>query len=265
MQAQGYTLNSGSDWLGYVYPNLNGTVPPVQGGSNGASFSSQSVPTLLVPGQVAPVSVTMCNTGGTTWTAAGAYRLGSQSPQDNFTWGTNRITLSASDNIAPGQCKQFAFNITAPATPGTYNFQWRMVQDGVEWFGAASSTVQIQVVSAASNNASFSSQSVPTVLQPGQVAPVSVTMCNTGGTTWTAASSYRLGSQSPQDNLTWGTGRIHLSATDSIAPGQCKQFTFNITAPSAPGTYNFQWRMVRELVAWFGAYSPLVQIQVRNS
>lgn len=30
MISQGYTQDSGSDWLGYVYPNLNGTVPTVQ-------------------------------------------------------------------------------------------------------------------------------------------------------------------------------------------------------------------------------------------
>ena len=28
--AQGYTENSGSDWLGYVYPNSGGTTPPIQ-------------------------------------------------------------------------------------------------------------------------------------------------------------------------------------------------------------------------------------------
>ena len=31
--AQGYTENSGSDWLGYVYPNSGGTTPPIQRGS----------------------------------------------------------------------------------------------------------------------------------------------------------------------------------------------------------------------------------------
>jgi len=30
MIAQGYTVNSGSDWLGYVYPNTNGSVPAIQ-------------------------------------------------------------------------------------------------------------------------------------------------------------------------------------------------------------------------------------------
>jgi hypothetical protein len=27
MASQGYTQNSGSDWLGYVYPNLTGAMP----------------------------------------------------------------------------------------------------------------------------------------------------------------------------------------------------------------------------------------------
>lgn len=30
MTALGYTQNSGSDWLGYVYPNLTGTIPAIQ-------------------------------------------------------------------------------------------------------------------------------------------------------------------------------------------------------------------------------------------
>jgi serine protease len=29
-QADGYTLNTGSDWLGYVYQNTNGNVPTIQ-------------------------------------------------------------------------------------------------------------------------------------------------------------------------------------------------------------------------------------------
>jgi hypothetical protein len=29
----------------------------------------------------------------------------------------------------------FAFQVRAPAQGGLYDFQWRMVQDGAEWFG----------------------------------------------------------------------------------------------------------------------------------
>jgi hypothetical protein len=43
--------------------------------------------------------------------------------------------------VAPGQEKTFRFAVTPPVTPGTYNFQWRMVQEQVEWFGENSHNV----------------------------------------------------------------------------------------------------------------------------
>ncbi|WP_426117535.1 RHS repeat-associated core domain-containing protein, partial [Massilia sp. PWRC2] len=46
---------------------------------------------------------------------------------------------------APGQTAGYTFQVTAPAAAGTYNFQWKMVQDQVEWFGATSPNLAIQV------------------------------------------------------------------------------------------------------------------------
>ena len=96
--------------------------------SSFATFVSQSVPSLMFAGKTYPVSVTMNNGGSTTWTAAGNYKLGSQLPQDNTYWGTNRVAIPAS--VPPGANITFNFNVTAPVTPGAYNFQWMMVQDG---------------------------------------------------------------------------------------------------------------------------------------
>ena len=42
--------------------------------------------------------------------------------------------------------QSYTFNLTAPTTPGTYNFQSRLVQDGVEWFGEISPNVAISVI-----------------------------------------------------------------------------------------------------------------------
>lgn len=231
--------------------------------ANGSQLVTQNVPTTMTVGQVRSVSVTLTNTGTTTWTQAGGYKLGTQNPQDNTLWtGFTRVYLDAGDSIAPGQQKTFTFNITAPATPGTYNFQWQMVQEGVAWFGAFSTNVAIQVTASPVDDSQFVSQSVPATLNAGETRSVSVTMRNSGSSTWTPANGYKLGSQNPQDNGTWGTGRVDLAAGNSIAPGQQKTFTFNITAPGTPGTYNFQWRMLREGVAWFGAFSTNVAIQV---
>jgi YD repeat-containing protein len=115
---------------------------------------------------------------------------------------------------------------------------------------------------AATNNAAFISQSAPTTLIAGQTANISVTMQNTGTTTWTIAEGYKLGSQNSKDNGTWGTGRVALPA--SVAPGAQVTFTFPVNAPPAPGTYNFQWRMLREGVEWFGGYTTNVVITVNN-
>ena len=38
---------------------------------------------------------------------------------------------------ASGSQVTFNFNITAPANVGYYHFQWRMLQENVEWFGSA--------------------------------------------------------------------------------------------------------------------------------
>jgi len=119
-------------------------------GPDDAQFISQNAPpSSMLPGQTFLASVTMKNSGTNTWTDANGYRLGSQNPQNNLNWGLNRANLSSSESIAEGQSKTFTFLITSPSTPGTYNFQWRMVKDSATplWFGDASSNVVVQVSS----------------------------------------------------------------------------------------------------------------------
>jgi RHS repeat-associated protein len=119
---------------------------------NGATFISQSVPSAMNAGQQYIVSVTMRNTGTKTWTAADQHRLGSQNPQDNGTWGIARVGVPAT--VAPGSDATFTFNVTAPASPGTYYFQWRMLQEGVEWFGDYTANVAVTVTQPAAGGCS---------------------------------------------------------------------------------------------------------------
>jgi hypothetical protein len=108
-----------------------------------ARFVIGSVPTQMVPGQTYTVSVTMLNTGLTVWFPDALYGLGSQNPQDNAIWGVQRVAVPGP--VVPGQPVSFSFDVSAPSTPGTYHFQWRMVQDGVEWFGDFTPDVVITV------------------------------------------------------------------------------------------------------------------------
>ncbi|HRH44526.1 MAG TPA: NBR1-Ig-like domain-containing protein [Pyrinomonadaceae bacterium] len=109
-----------------------------------SALINQSVPSDMQTGQTYPVSITLQNDGSYTWRSSEGYQLGSQSPTNNFTWGLNRVNLP--NDVAPGQQVTFSFNITAPTSPGVYNFQWQMIQNGVEWFGEPTPNVPIEVI-----------------------------------------------------------------------------------------------------------------------
>jgi hypothetical protein len=113
---------------------------------NDAAFVSQSVPATMIAGETYAVTVSMLNEGTNTWTPGQLYRLGSQNPQDNGTWGLGRVNLLAGDSVSQGATTTFSFVVTAPSSPGSYNFQWQMVQDGVEWFGAKTPNIAVQVI-----------------------------------------------------------------------------------------------------------------------
>jgi hypothetical protein len=112
------------------------------------------------------------------------------------------------------------------------------------------------------NDAVFLAQSVPGSMATGQRVPVSVTMLNTGSTTWSEATGHRLGSQAPQDNTTWGAARQVLPAP--VPPGQQVTISFSVTAPPGPNAV-FQWRMVQELREWFGAFTPALTVQTESA
>lgn len=112
---------------------------------NDAGFVTQIVPSFVTAGKPFLVKLGFQNTGSEVWTPAGNYRLGSQNPQDNSTWGTSRQQLAPGDMIGYQQQKWFEFNAVAPSVPGNYMFQWRMLKEGVEWFGEFSPAIQIAV------------------------------------------------------------------------------------------------------------------------
>ncbi|MBI4348035.1 MAG: right-handed parallel beta-helix repeat-containing protein [Elusimicrobia bacterium] len=112
------------------------------------------------------------------------------------------------------------------------------------------------------NGAVFVRQKVPKKLDAGETGKVELTFRNSGHEPWTAAGGFALGSQAPRDNQRFRSGRVRLSPGTRIEPGETLTWTFAIKAPREPGTYTFQWRMVRERVEWFGHPSKPVDIRV---
>jgi hypothetical protein len=106
--------------------------------------TAQSFPQTMSPGVSYPVSFTM-RSGAAKWQTAGnyPYRLGLWNPQDSLVWGVNRRNLSGP--VPPFSEVKFDFNVTAPSVAGQYHFQWRMLQEGVEWFGSSSPDLVVTV------------------------------------------------------------------------------------------------------------------------
>ncbi|MCB9895268.1 MAG: hypothetical protein H6839_12520 [Planctomycetes bacterium] len=142
---QGSNVPAGSTGLVLEVPIRD----DIQG--NYAQILSLSAPTTMTAaGEQYTVEVTVKNMGSTTWTSAGnkPWRLGSQSPQDNKVWGMSRVPIPDGQEVRPKDTYVFSFTVTAPATAGEYNMRWRMVQDGVEWFGQMSEQLKITVEAA---------------------------------------------------------------------------------------------------------------------
>jgi hypothetical protein len=124
-----------------IYPASSGGGGGSGGATNDAAFVTQNVPTTMNPGQAYSASIRMRNTGSSTWNSS--YKLSSENPAGNLTWGLNSLNLPTS--VLPGSEVTFNFTLTAPSTPGTYNFQWRMTKDGTGGFGALTANQQISV------------------------------------------------------------------------------------------------------------------------
>jgi hypothetical protein len=98
-----------------------------------AQLMASTLPASMEAGQTITVRLTLKNTGISTWSESAQYRLGAANDQDPF--AAARQFLAPGETVAPGQRATFAFDLTAPASPGTYHTQWQMLKEGVARFG----------------------------------------------------------------------------------------------------------------------------------
>ncbi len=74
------------------------------------------------------------------------FYLSSSNPIGNNNWGVRNVYLPK-EYVAPGEYITFNFQITAPATPGDYSFEWVMIDDKGQPFGEPTERKFIAVTS----------------------------------------------------------------------------------------------------------------------
>jgi len=108
-----------------------------------ASCTSYTVTSPIYPGDTFTATIVMKNTGYNTWVNP-SWRLGSSvyAGTNNYltSGNTNEERINLPNNVAPDGTVTFSISKTAPTNTGTFNYEWRMVREGVAWFGAKCGT-----------------------------------------------------------------------------------------------------------------------------
>ncbi len=90
-----------------------------------------------------------------------------------------------------------------------------------------------------------------------------VTMKNTGTTTWSSGVNGYTLNRNPQGTDPFQQGSVYYATlSSSVSPGNSGVFTMYLTSPSAPGTYTETWQMSNVSSVFFGGTATLTRTVV---
>ncbi|MBB6460454.1 sulfatase-like hydrolase/transferase [Flammeovirga kamogawensis] len=133
----------------------------------------------------------------------------------------------------------------------------------VEWLedkSSARTSIIKNKVLLSSSSASFISQTVPHTLTSNAKQEVYITFQNRSNETWEINDKFVLENNT---NTAW-VGTKSITLDKSIAPLQSHTFSFEITAPSKNGLYDFQWKLKNQSSSWGEVLSPKMTLSVGN-
>lgn len=209
-----------------------------------------AVPATMRAGQPYVLSVTMKNTGTTAWPAGGVFKLGSQGPQDNWNWGVNRFVLSAP--VASQQTVVFTMPVSAPLVTGNYAFQWRMVQEGVTWFGQTTANAQVSVVTGVGPVSTLTA--TPSNVRMAGATPATITLSGTGAQSGATMTKLELFVDSGN-----GFGTVPVKTVT----GAASSLSFSHSASLSAGVYRYRLRSTNSGAV--ATDSKVVVVNVTNS
>ena len=101
-----------------------------------------NIPSQMQPNETFNATIVVRNEGNERWNAANNFKFGENENLDATLFGPNRYTIDDTqdeipiyDGIFRGRVKTFNLTVIAPNTPGVYQTNWGMLQEGNTWFG----------------------------------------------------------------------------------------------------------------------------------
>ncbi len=242
--------------------------------------SASGPPSTMYSNQKNDLNVVLKNTGTAPWYADGSVPAGARptrlvgvgyqgTPYANThdpAWlGTNNQIKMTPSVVNPGENATFSFSYVGPFSGLSNTFRFYPSLDGV---GPMQDIGMGFATSTPARNTSYqfvSSIDPPTIMAPGSVANVQITLKNTGSVVWRneangiGAGNTRLGMTQPyyraskfysSADTNWlSSSQIGLT-TATVAPGQNGVFNFQWKAPTQPGTYTEWFAPVLDSVQW---------------
>lgn len=230
----------------------------VTAGEYGVNWDSLSTPDEMHVGRSYVASVTVTNTGATTWPASGPnpvqlsyhwYYAGGELAE----WDGERTPLSS--DVHSGASITVAAVVVAPTVPGRYLLTWDLVHDGVTWFSTAGCPTADEARDVgAEYRVTWNGTYAPQSMEPGGTYYVNVRLTNSGDFAWSSLAfspiclSYHWYTVSGHV-VVWDGERSVFAA--DVAPGQTATVSARVTAPDSPGKYTLHWDLVQDGITWF--------------
>lgn len=219
--------------------------------ADSAECAGIEAPDEALAGHKFSATVSIANSGGKSWQGPPYALFAKDGAAGKFFEG-EKIALAGTVN--PGGTAKFTAEFTAPETAGNFPFNWRMGRAAgarTVWLGEICG--KNILVKGVSDDAGCARIDAPDSVFAGERFSAAITVSNTGTKIWkNDATPHRLGTRNPANNLRWGKSRIDLP-DNGWAGGGAVTFAADFKAPSVPGKYSFDWRVIEEGLNWVGA------------
>ena len=200
-----------------------------------AFLESHSFPGEMQVGQRRNVSLTIRNAGNQPWTDDGLFLLNSVN-DPKLLWGVGTVTLE--EEVQPNESAVFEFEITATATTGSFEHAWQVARRKGSSVVSIGDAIRVSV-DVVKLDAAVVQQDLPSLVRPGDRAPATITLRNSGDRPW-AASAVRLVTEQTH----WSTTAISLD--DDVPVGGAHTFAVDVIGPDLEGTIDSIWQLEHE-------------------